>query len=544
MSGYHRVIAPVCHVGKRRTSMDQESAKATPSEETAPVVEPMEEIVKPQLPEKFLEELAALTTPEEKLEHVVEFMQAALEDGGGHQFREFWEARRLCLDLFQLPINPTVRVHLWTRYNELCHEAKRVKELFEEQSTFVTEQIEKAIEAIATDFSELENKLASMPQIESFLACKTIAPHLDRYQILQHELDYLNSFATRITSLRKEVVKTDMKHKHKTKLLSRLWALGDAVFPRRKQVIAEVSTLFSEDVNAFIQSTFVSELKMHELFSAREEIQHLQGVAKLLTLSTEAFNTTRLRLSECWDSIKTVLTERKKERSEQRETFKKHKDELLAEIDKVKAGVEAKTLNPTQAHRSLQQISSKMRSVELSHQDVLHVREHLGEVEGLLEQREQKKPVVQEPKSGRWKELVVLAEKLSGSAEDVASLEAAFKILEQQASEESISKSDRLELDHALSNVRGTIERLHEAYIVPTLGEEEIVAELTKLEEMRANVRAQLEIWRKASGGSGTDFSEALRYTELIEQERARLERIDELVARLEEMLLHREPLA
>ena len=524
--------------------MDQESANPISSEapeETKSSLGPVEEIAKPQLPEKFLEELAALSTPDEKLEHVVAFMQTALEGGGGHQFREFWEARRLCLDLFQLPINPTVRVHLWTRYNELCHEAKRVKELFEEQSTFVTEQIEKAIEAIATDFSELESKLSFMPQIEAFMGCKTIAPNLDRYQILQHELDYLNSFATRITSLRKEVVKTDMKHKHKTRLLSRLWALGDAVFPRRKQVIAEVSTLFMEDVNAFIQSTFVSELKMHELFSAREEIQHLQGVAKLLTLSTDAFNTTRLRLSECWDSIKTVLTERKKERAEQKESFKKHKDELFGEIDRVKAGIEEKSLNAAQAHRSLQQISSKMRSLPLAHQDVRLVREHIEEVEGLLSQAEEKKPIVQEHKSGRWKELVVQAEKLSESAEDIATLEVALKNLEHEASGENVTKSERLELDHALSGVRGTIERLHEAHIVPSLSEEEIVAELSRLEQMRNDVRAQLETWRKASGGSGCDFSEALRYTELIEDERARLDRIDGLVARLEELLLHRQ---
>ena len=132
------------------------------------------QIAKPQLPETFLEELKLLATPEEKLERIIAFMQAALEGGGGQQFREFWEARRMCLDLFQLPINPTLRVQLWTRYNELCHEAKRVKELFEEQSSFVTEQIERAIDAIAADFSELESKLASMPQIETFLGCKTI----------------------------------------------------------------------------------------------------------------------------------------------------------------------------------------------------------------------------------------------------------------------------------------------------------------------------------------------------------------------------------
>ena len=457
------------------------------------------------------------------------------------QFREFWEARRMCLDLFQLPIDPTVRVCLWTRYNELCQEAKRVKELFEEQSSFVTEQIERAIEAIASDFGELERKLASMPQIETFLGCKTIAQHLDRYQILQHELDYLNSFATKITSLRKEVVKTDMKHKHKTRLLSRLWALGDAVFPRRKQVIAEVSALFLDDVNAFIQSASISELRMHELFSVREEIQHLQSVAKILTLSTDAFTTTRLRLSECWDKIKVVLTERKKERAEQKETFKKHKDELVAEIDKTKAGIEDKTLNVAQAHRLLQQISSKMRSVQLGHQEVQHIRECLGAVEGLLGQAEEKKPVVQEQRRGKWRALVDQAERLSETTDDVSAIESAFRTLTLQAAEETITKSERLELDHALSGVRGKIERMREAHIVLALTEEEIVAELSKLEEMREDVRAQLEAWRKASGGRGCDFSEALRYTELREVERARLERIDELVVRLEELLLHRQ---
>ena len=505
------------------------------------VSHPGTEIAKPQLPETFLEELTALTTPEEKLERIVAFMQAALEEGGGHQFREFWEARRMCLDLFQLPINPSLRVHLWTRYNELCHEAKRVKELFEEQSSFVTEQIERAIEAVAADFGELENKLASMPQIEAFLGCKTIASHLDQYQILQHELDYLNSFATRIISLRKEVVKTDMKHKHKTRLLSRLWALGDAVFPRRKQVIAEVSALFLQDVDAFIQSSAVGELRMHELFSAREEIQHLQGVAKLLTLSTDAFTTTRLQLSECWDGIKAVLTERKKERAEQRETFKKHKDELIAEIDKVKAGIESKSLSAEQARHLLQQMKSHMRSISLEHQDVRCVREYLSELEALLDLEKEKKTASLAQRGVRWKELVGQAEKLSGATEDISAIEAAFKTLALEAAEEHISKSERLELDHALSGVRGTIERMHEAHIAPTLTEEELVMELSTFEEMRRDVRSQLEAWRRASGGSGCDFSEAFRYTELIEAERARLERIDGLVVRLEELLLHRQ---
>ena len=74
--------------------------------------------------------------------------------------------------------------------------------------------------------------------------------------------------------------------------------------------------------------------------------------------------------------------------------------------------------------------------------------------------------------------MVGQAEKLSGATQDLPALEEAFRTLTMEAAEEHVSKSERLELDHALSGVRGAIERLHEAQIAPTLAEEEIVAEL------------------------------------------------------------------
>lgn len=536
-------------ISETRKFMDNDSVDALPQpispegfeEKSLETVreEAVQKAFAPHLPEPFLQELARLETPEEKLEHVVAFMQTALEGGNGQHFREFWEARKLCLDLFQLPINAVIRVRLWTRYNELCYEAKRVKELFEEQSSFVTEQIERAIEAVAKDFEEIEGKLAIMPQIEAFMACKTIGQHLDQYQRLQHELDYLNSFATRLSSLRKEVLKTDIKHKQKTKLLSRLWVLGDTIFPRRKQVIGEVSALFEKDVNDFIQSTFVGDLKMHDLFSVREEIQHLQGAAKFLTLRSEVFTATRLRLGQCWDSIKTVLAERKKEHNEQRQEFRHHRDELLAEIEKIKTDVEQKTMSSANAGKALHQIYTRMRTLSLAHQDVRIVREKLEEVEKGLERVEEKKAPVAESKRNRWKELATRATELAAGT-DAMVLEEAFHKLHTESLEANLSKNERLELDQALCQVRETMERLHEESNLSGMSEEAIFGELSALERMRVDVREQLERWRRVSGGRGCDFSEALRYTELIEKERARLERIDGFVSKLEEVLSER----
>ena len=524
----------------------EESISSVHMEKEDLLHEPMQEAAREEhkilLPQEFLSEIQSLATPEEKLDRTVAFMQEILEGGGPHQFRSFWEARRLCLELFQSPIHPTVRVRLWTRYSELCREARRLKELFEEQSSFVTEQVEKAIDAIEEDFAGLETKLAVMSDIEGLNGCKSIAKHLDQYQAFQHELNYLNSFASRITALRKEVLKTEIRHKQKSRLLERLRVLGDWVYPRRKSAIQEVSTLFLADVDHFIQSTFVGELKTHELFDAREEIKILQGVGKTLTLSTEAFTKTRLQLSECWDSIKTVLKEKKKAQTEQRQIFKQHRDELVAELDTLKAGLEGETIKAEEARKQIRQIDNKMHSFSLGHHDVRLIREQIGELEELInqksggpEKRAQQHDRI-EPKN-KAKECIARAEAILQSTASLAEVEALFAALLHDASLETLAKSERLDLDRLCSRIRGKIEQIRADRIPSLSSRDEIEADLLALEHLRSEMKRQLEVWRKASGGYGYDFAEGLCYQELGEEEKARIERINGMIEQLEAKL-------
>lgn len=490
------------------------------------------------LPPEFLAKIEPLGTPEEKLDCTLALMQEILEGGGTHQFRQFWEARRLCLELFQPPIHPTSRVRLWMRYSELCREARRLKELFEEQSSFVTEQVEMAIDAVEDEFSSLEVKLTAMPEIEALRACKSIAGHIDQYQALQHELNYLNSFASRITSLRKEVLKTDIRYKQKARLLQRLRVLGDWVYPRRKQAIHDVSELFLADVASFIQKTFVGELKTHELVAAREEIKTLQTIGKLLTLSTDAFTRTRLQLSESWDSIKTVLKEKKKAQSEQRQAFRFHRETIEGEIERVRAAIEGGTLKVSDGQKELRTIDTHMRSLSLGHQDVRTLREKLGEIETLIEQKggADKKPARQEWQEQKAKahELCVRAEAIIDKSSEVFEVEEAFDNLLHASNKQSLSKSDRLEFDRLCSKIRGKIETLRAERLSSLAGDEEREEERAALDDMRSSIKEQLEVWRKASGGFGCDFSEALRYQELAEEEKARLERIQAMIAELD----------
>ena len=84
---------------------------------------------------------------DEKLLLAVNFMEASLSQGGTPHFRHFWEARRLCLPLFKENISSSLRSQLWSKYSELSKEARRLKDLLDEQSAFAVEQIEKAVVA-------------------------------------------------------------------------------------------------------------------------------------------------------------------------------------------------------------------------------------------------------------------------------------------------------------------------------------------------------------------------------------------------------------
>ena len=70
-------------------------------------------------------------------------MRSAPQPQSPH-FKDFWEARRLCLPLFKENMNPKSRSLLWAEYIEISAEARKLKEILDEQSPFAVEQIELA----------------------------------------------------------------------------------------------------------------------------------------------------------------------------------------------------------------------------------------------------------------------------------------------------------------------------------------------------------------------------------------------------------------
>lgn len=486
------------------------------------------------LPEEFLQKLEGMGTVEEKLEHTLSFMKHALEGKGGHHFREFWDARKLCTEFFTQNIHPSMRVRLWAEYTDICREARVLKEMFDEESSYLVEQIEGAIEVVEAELPLFEEKGSHLPPTPEFVSCASIAKHLDRYEMLHHELTYLNSFASRIAALRKELLKTDMRYKARHKLLDRLTKLGDTLFPKRKQVISEVSALFLDDVETFVRSMPVAEMKPHALFEVREEIKRLQMVAKLLTLSTDAFGKTRVILSDCWEAIKNVLKEQRKADHEKRELFKKHREELLEEISKVEAGIAEGKISSFDAKKALHALSHKMREIPLAHQDVRMLRDKLKEVEEAVPQQ-----AVSEVKSSGKKEEKERAAKYQMlldqlKAVNVEDQERVAQEIFQELKECPFTRQEKLNIEKELALLRGQIidRRLQEA-------SQDLEGEVSKLflslEHLRADCKQQVDLWRKETSGSTSDFSLAMQYTDLIEEERSRLDRIEKEIERLSE---------
>ena len=177
-----------------------------------------------------------------------------------------------------------------------------------------------------------------------------------------------------------------MRVRYKNKFFQRLSAAGDQVFPKRKELIKEISQQFADDVEQFIKEHFGAQAS-HESLYVLEEIKALQGLAKVLTLNTHSFTQTRTRLSECWDHIKVEEKERKKERAQRRVIFKQNAEEIDQQIQLLKEALEKNEESLSDAQKKIEGIVAQMRRVELGRDELKILREGLNELRRIIHEK-------------------------------------------------------------------------------------------------------------------------------------------------------------
>lgn len=501
--------------------------------------------------DELKKELEGLPEPEQKLQKVLEFMEAALAQTGSPHFRSFWQARELALQLFKDNIPPIPRGILWQKYSDLSKEARRLKDLLDEQSAFAVEQIEIAIKALEDEITKRESE-ATTGTMTFPLQSHALQPHLEYYSKTQFQLNLLNSFAAKINALRKELIKTEMRIRKKNKFFQRLSSAGDHIFPKRKELIKEISDRFVQDVDQFITAHFSTEHLKESIFQLREEIKNLQGFAKVLSLNAAAFSQTRLRLSECWDKLKEFDKERKKVKAELKAAFKENAEQVQAKIEAAKTQIESASCNPQEANQQLDEILQFMRKVDLAREDILSLKEKIQDLrKPILEQiksEEQKRLEIEREKSLK-KQQVYLALQQDVQAflenaknESLENILSAKDELTNKINASGILKSEKQELEKRLKPIKEIItEKKEEKLLAMPTDARQALVQLKELLEQRKQrrqeIKDRLEFLRKAKGGSGLDFGKAMECETQINEEKERLEKINQSIQEVEQKI-------
>jgi len=485
---------------------------------------------------------------DEKIRLVIDFMKMTLSLGGTPRFKDFWDAKQLALELFKEKLNPISRANYWKEYTELTQEAKRLKSILDEQAAFAIEQIELALEAFEKDIATFEETIDRLPPLTLPKSAVTLIRRVNFYDPIQRELSFLNTLALRLTGLRKEVIATDMRIRTKNQILERLSQLGDKIFPRRKELIRSVSEAFSEDVETFVAENFAtSGEKMRPIFQLREEIKVFQEMAKKLTINTAAFQMSRKHLSECWDKLREMDKERRKDFSEKKEIFKANFEKMKETISSFKENVDSKSLTMAQIQETTTSILATMKEMELSRDGVKALKDELFAITRAQEDLEKEKRLERE------KQLAKEAEKRREHLESVhktwhekldaltdsATITESLDALQKELSELNLKGSESAPFDELilLAQDRASLEHERALFKSKEINETllaDLEAALKGRLKMRKTIKNELEQLRKEEGSSGLDFEKAMLCRDLTDKTRVRLTQVEEAIAQLE----------
>ena len=459
---------------------------------------------------EFSEKVASLATPEEKIGTGLQFMKTSISQDTAPNFRDFWDARKTVLAFFKENINPAIRSKLWNEYVELTVEARRLKEILEEQSAFAVEQIDLAITALEGDVQNFNDLLATVPDIVFSEQTPTILAKFEQYNRIQRELNLFNTLASRLNGLRKEVIKTDMRMRYKTKFFKRLSQVGDHIFPKRKELIEKVSAEFQSDIDQFILAHFKGdEIIGAPYYALREEIKALQGTAKLLTLSSGVFNRTRVKLSECWDKIKVLEKEHKKEIFAKKQQSQENRKIIEKKIEELEP--KAQEMSLQDLNLAIEEISKEMKEIELHRSDVFFLRDQFARLRApyiaaqeekakAIEEAEKEKIRIRQEKVNEIKDL--LSNAIQDEMAESADLEKMVSDVKDEIKSLGLTKTQIQIFDRLFRQIKDRIVECKEKALMQLSDDDrealnDLRSILEQKKERRQEIKDQIEFYRK-----------------------------------------------
>ena len=346
-----------------------------------------------------------------------------------------------------------------------------------------------------------------------------------------------------------------MRMRLKSQFFQKLSVLGNKVFPRRKELTEQVSELFAQDVDAFVEKYFAKasrESLKKTVFFLRKEIKRLQQAAKYLAISSSVFSSTRLRLSQCWDQLKGLEKEIRQEQSRLAAASAENVKKVQERLDQVEALLQ-ENAEIQKIRKEIEEISKQIRGLSLVHDDVVLVKGRIQTLLGQIREREavaEKEKKEQQAKAEQARAEAIQAledevqrfcesckegELLEGSKERCQELKEAVKKMAH------LPYSKKVALDNQINAAqRSILQRMEEQMLACPDAKEKVLNMRQVLEQRmlrRKELKAKLECDKKLLGSSGLDFDRALQYSAMVEEDRRALEELDAAIIELKKQI-------
>lgn len=484
----------------------------------------------------------------------IQWMDALLKQVPSVDLKLFWSIRKKAQELFQNFEEGELRTERWQRYLELTKDARQIKVLQDEEDAFVANQIELAIACLERDvqaFSDGALTSEVSKDEEATFHIASLGHHEQFYRDVRTTMIWLNSFASKVIELRKELINVGMRMRTKSQFFQRLSLVGNQIFPQKKELMRRVGQTFSEDIATFVRSNFShkdrSVLK-RMVFSLKREIKGLQKAAKLLFISSSVFAETREQLSKCWDQLKGIEGEVQQEQENLKAQSAETSKELHEAIQKVSVLFESST-DLDALRKEIAEISKSIKSAQLIHDDVIALKNALKPLQEQLKVRQD--ALDQQHHEQMLKELEAKKKATNDLEKQI------YAFVEGCKNGQISSKDDYLALKEALvkmpfiSGARKVIldnqlvlglkyinELQEEKVLSSSEGSQTLAVQrqiLAQRLERRKELKAKLDKDRQLLGGSGLDFESALQYSTIVEEDRKAIEELDKKILQLKQ---------
>lgn len=504
-------------------------------------------------PDQFQETLTTLQDPIKRVRFCIDVMRQSLSKPNYPAFVPFWEAKKCALESFKEISTPTVRSALWEEYIELTKEARNLNDILQEQNAFSLEQITLAIESLEKDLEEEANKIALMGRINFPKEGYLLKERENIYNQNQLQLNFLHAMTSRIQTIRRELIAIPVSIKYKNKLLQKLSQLGNQIFPRKKQMIQEMSTLFYEDVQRFNEKYFQTAAttqreKLPPLYLLKEEIKAFQKMAKVFSISSECFFSTRKLLSTCFETIKQKEKQRRVNYQEKKQKSQLEFESIYQEIQNFGKWIASESFSKKIYSEKLNEIYENMGKVSFVHEQVKILRGEIEKQEQLAEDKYFQKESSSSSRNGSRREA---AENFLNQYNAILAKASDMSIEELVDTREEINKQslgmtfnleEEIEYQTAQIDLQITILQKQEEACWKSVEALEKIQSLTdhldRAFACKEELKLHIESLRRLNSSSGLNFQQALLCRDCIQKARDHLEKLNSSIEKLEEYLL------